>query len=209
MIASDQNNKKAAEYLSEKDPILSKIISASPPCTIRPHKHYYQELVSSIISQQLSIKAAATIERRFVDLFGGTFPPPEKILESEIDELRAVGFSRAKAAYVRDLAQHVADGRVKFDHLDGLSNEEVIAELTDIKGVGEWTAHMFLMFCMGRLDVLAAGDLGIRHGVQALYGLDHCPPADEVRQIAQKNSWHPYETIACWYVWHSQDNTPN
>jgi DNA-3-methyladenine glycosylase II len=106
------------------------------------------------------------------------------------------------------LAQHVIDGRVKFDHLDGLSNDQIIAELTAVKGVGEWTAHMFMMFCMGRLDVLAHGDLGIKNGVQKLYGLHKQPDAATIQRLAKKHHWHPYESVACWYVWHSLDNKP-
>jgi DNA-3-methyladenine glycosylase II len=128
-------------------------------------------------------------------------------LDKNIDELRSVGLSRGKATYILDLAQHVVDGRVKFDHLDALSNEEVISELTAVKGIGEWTSHMFLMFCMGRLDVLAHGDLGIINGIQTLYSLDHSPTPQQIQDLAQKNSWHPYESVACWYIWQSLDNS--
>lgn len=209
MTANDRSVKIATEHLAQHDPVLARIIAMSPPCSIRPHRNYYQELVDSIISQQLSVKAARTIERRFCELFGSTdFPAPEIILEKSVDELRTAGLSRAKAAYVRDLAQHVVDGRIRFDHLDTLSNDEVIAELTDIKGIGEWTAHMFLMFCMGRLDVLAHGDLGIRSGVRKLYGLDYLPTPAEIQEVAKSNHWHPYEAVACWYVWQVLDNVP-
>lgn len=208
MVASENTLKQAAEYLTAHDAILKPVIEAVGLCTIRPHKNYYQELVDSIISQQLSIKAAATIFKRFKDLFGGEFPAPEDILKKDIDELRSVGLSRGKAMYVRDLAQHVVDGKVKFDHLDSLSNEEIIKELTAVKGIGEWTAHMFMMFCMGRMDVLAHGDLGIKNGVERLYGLKKQPDAATIQRIAKKNKWHPYETVACWYVWKSLDNAP-
>lgn len=209
-IASDKTISQAIEHLSQQDSRLAKVIARYPRCDIRPHKNYYQELVDSIISQQLSVKAARSIEKRFCELFGSSdFPAPEQILTKDIEELRSAGLSRPKAAYIRDLAQHVVDGRVKFDHLDDLSNHEIIGELTAVKGIGEWTAHMFLLFCMGRLDVLPSGDLGVRHGVQALYGLDHCPPPDEVKEIAKKNSWHPYESVAAWYMWQSLDNIPS
>lgn len=209
MIANDTSLQTAAAHLAARDPALRPIIAAAGPCTIRPHRKYYQELVDSIISQQLSVKAARTIERRFCELFGSTdLPSPEAILTKDVDTLRTAGLSRGKATYVRDLAQHVVDGRVRFDHLDTLRNEEIITELTAVKGIGEWTVHMFLMFCMGRLDVLAYGDLGIRNGVQKLYKLDHQPSPAEIIDIAQQHQWHPYETVACWYVWHSLDNTP-
>lgn len=209
LVANDHTAKEAATHLAQHDAVLVPLITQHGPYTVRPHKNYYQELVDSIISQQLSVKAARTIERRFCELFGSTdFPVPEKILQKDVDELRTAGRSRAKALYVRDLAQHVVDGRVKFAHLDSLSNEDVIRELTAVKGIGEWTAHMFLMFCMGRLDILASGDLGIKNGIQKLYGLDHSPTPQEIQDIATKNHWHPYETAACWYIWAALDNTP-
>jgi DNA-3-methyladenine glycosylase II len=208
MLINETVAKEAAENLSTHDPVLAKVIATSPLCTIRPHKNYYQELVDSIISQQLSVKAAAAIEQRFRDMFDGKFPSPQQILTKDLEELRAIGFSYAKGRYVQDLAQHILDGKVKFDTLDTLSNEEVITELTAVKGIGEWTAHMFLMFCMGRSDVLPVGDLGIRNGVRALYGFEDAPTPDEVTEIAKKNNWHPYESIASWYVWQSLDNKP-
>jgi DNA-3-methyladenine glycosylase II len=208
MTITDTVVTTAIAHLGQHDPALVKVIASYPACTIRPHKNYYQELVDSIISQQLSVKAAASIENRFRDMFGGQFPTPEQILTKSPDELRAIGFSYAKGNYVRDLAQHIIDGKVRFDHLDSLSNEEVITELTAVKGIGEWTAHMFLMFCMGRSDVLPVGDLGIRNGIRQLYGLDHTPSPDEIKTIADNNKWHPYESIASWYVWQSLNNKP-
>jgi DNA-3-methyladenine glycosylase II len=199
----------AANHLSQHDPILAPIIKRAGLAKLTPHRNYYQALCDSIISQQLSVKAAATIERRFKELFGlDDFPPPEAILSKSVEELRTVGLSQAKANYIRDLAEHVIDGRVKFDHLDRLSNEEIIAELTDVKGIGEWTAHMFLMFCMGRLDVLPVGDLGIRNGIRALYCLKDVPTPEQIREISVKHSWHPYESVASWYIWRSLDNKP-
>jgi DNA-3-methyladenine glycosylase II len=208
MIASDITIKEAVKHLSSHDPVLAAVIKTAGPCTVRPHSNYYEELVDSIISQQLSVKAAATIFKRFKDLFGGDFPAPEQILSKDIDELRSVGLSRGKALYVRDLAQRVVDGKITFDHLDTLNNDQVIQELTAVKGIGEWTTHMFMMFCMGRLDVLAYGDLGIKNGIRRLYGLDHQPSPGEIIDIAAANHWHPYETVACWYVWKSLDNEP-
>lgn len=200
--------RQAAEHLAAADPVLVPVIKRAGLPTIRPHKKYYQELVESIISQQLSVKAAASILQKFVALFDSKFPTAEQILSKDIDTLRTAGLSRSKAAYVRDLAQRVVDGIVTFDHLDELPNDEVIAELTAVKGVGEWTAHMFLIFCMGRLDVLAHGDLGIKNGIQKLYGLKTQPDAQTIKLIAQQNRWHPYESAACWYIWQSLDNKP-
>jgi DNA-3-methyladenine glycosylase II len=197
----------AADYLKKADPILAPFIDR--PANITPHKNYYQELVESIISQQLSVKAAATILKRFIALFGGDeFPTPDHILEKDIEELRAVGLSRQKASYIQDLALKVIEGSVRFNHLDSLTNDEVIAELTKIKGVGVWTVHMFLIFCMGRLDVLPTGDLGIKNGIQKLYDLPKQPTEQEIVAIATTHHWHPYESIASWYVWRSLNNTP-
>lgn len=199
----------AAQYLSRHDTNLGSVIKKAGIASITPHKNYYQELVESIISQQLSVKAAATILKRFLTLFqNGNFPTPDDILKKNIEELRAVGLSRQKGSYIQDLALKIVEGSIGFNHLDALSNDEVVSELTKVKGVGVWTVHMFLIFCMGRLDVLPVGDLGIKNGIQKLYGLDHLPIAADIEKIALDYSWHPYESIASWYVWHSLDNKP-
>lgn len=205
LLATPAELKKAARHLAANDAALAPIIKRTGLAALRPHSDYYGALVNSIIGQQLSVKAAASIKQRFRDLFGGRLPSPQQILTKSVEDLRAVGFSHAKAGYVRDLAQHVIDGRLKFDRLPQQSNAEIIAELTDIKGVGEWTAHMFLIFCVGRLDVLPVGDLGIRNGVRALYSLKDAPTPEQIREIALKHSWHPYESVASWYVWRSLD----
>lgn len=199
---------KALAHLSKADSVLGDLIKHYPPPTFQAHANYYHELVDSIISQQLSVKAARTIESRFKDLFDGSFPSPEQILEKDIEELRAVGLSRPKAGYIQDLARKIIDGTVKFDNLDLLTNDEIVEELTKVKGIGVWTVHMFLMFCMARFDVLPVGDLGIRNGIWKLYGFDHLPSSHEIEQLAANNTWHPYESIASWYIWQSLDNTP-
>lgn len=201
--------KDAAKHLGKSDPVLLPVIERAGLCTMRPHEDYYQELVDAIISQQLSVHAARAIEQRFRGLFGGHFPAADEILTTDIETLRGIGFSRAKASYVLDLAEHVVGGKVQFDGFDALSNDEVIAELTPVKGIGVWTAHMFLMFCMGRSDVLPVGDLGIRNGIRALYSFASAPTPDEITALAAQNHWHPYESIASWYIWQSLDNTPN
>jgi len=199
---------EALEHLSKNDPVIKLLIETYPAPTFEKHKNYYQELVDSIIGQQLSVSAARAIETRFKALFNDQFPTPEQILEVDIERLRAVGFSRPKARYVQDLAQKILDGEVQFDTIDDLSNDEIIAELTKVKGIGEWTVHMFLMFCMARLDVLPVGDLGIRNGVTKLYELDHQATSDDVHMIADTQNWRPYESVASWYVWQSLENKP-
>ncbi|MEP7205054.1 MAG: DNA-3-methyladenine glycosylase [Candidatus Saccharibacteria bacterium] len=207
-VANTATLSRAATLLSAADPVLGTIIKQVGIATITPHQNYYQELVESIISQQMSVKAAATILRRFIDLFDGhDFPSPTQILEKDIEQLRTAGLSRQKAGYILDLASKVIDGSVRFNHLDALPNDSVINELTRIKGVGVWTVHMFLIFCMGRLNVLPVGDLGIKNGIQRLYNLDHLPEAVEIEKIARANNWSPHESVASWYIWQSTDNT--
>ncbi len=208
MILNEQVVSTATAHLATSDPVLAPVIALHGLCPLRPHHAYYQALVGEIIGQQLSVKAAASIRKRFEQLFCNSFPTPDVILQKSVEELRSAGLSNAKATYIRDLAQHIVDGKVQFDHLDTLSNEAIISELTDVKGIGEWTAHMFLMFCMGRSDVLAYGDLGIRNAVSKLYGLPQAPTPSEVVELADRNHWHPYETVACWYLWASLDNAP-
>lgn len=207
-VINDTIAQQAAKHLARHDPILRPIIDHTGPATFRPHRDYYWELVDSIISQQLSVKAARSIEKRFQELFGSEVPSPAQILEKDVEELRTVGLSRPKANYIRDLAQHIVDGKIKFDRFDELSNDEIMQELLDVKGIGEWTVHMFLMFCLGRLNVLPVGDLGIRNSMRTLYGFKGTPTPDEIKAIAKKYNWSPYESIASWYIWQNLDNTP-
>jgi DNA-3-methyladenine glycosylase II len=208
MAANEKSLKLAAEHLIKADPLLAPVIRRAGTAKIIPHKDYYWELVDSIISQQLSVKAAASIEKRFQALFGSETPEPKAILEKSVEELRSVGLSRPKANYIKDLAQHIIDGKLKFDLFESQTNEEIIAQLIDVKGIGEWTAHMFLIFCMGRLDILPVGDLGIRNGIRALYGFDDIPTPQQIVELAENNNWKPYESVASWYVWQSLNNSP-
>ena len=209
MISNPASLIAAATYLSSVDPVLATVITKAGTATLVPHKNYYPALVESIISQQLSVKAAATILKRFLDLFpGDTFPTPGQILEKDSAVLRSVGLSRQKSSYIQDLAAKVIERTVQFEHLDELSNEAIIEELTKIKGVGVWTVHMFLLFCMGRMDVLPTGDLGIKNGIFALYGLNEKPTPELIEQIAIEHKWHPYESVVSWYIWYSLDNKP-
>jgi len=208
MLSSPTTLLEAQNYLINADPILAPVIARAGIATIVPHNNYYPALVESIISQQLSVKAADTITKRFLALFPGDFPTPGQILEKDIEELRAVGLSRQKGTYIQDLAVKVIEGTVRFDELETLTNEEIVKELTQIKGVGVWTVHMFLMFCMGRMDVLPTGDLGIKNGMYVLYELSEKPTPEEMEALAKEYNWHPYESIASWYIWHSLDNKP-
>lgn len=203
-----KSTRAAMSHLSKNDAVLAILIKRFGPFDIKPHQNYYKELVNSIISQQLSVKAAYTIQTRFVNLFGDSnvFPTPEDILKKSPEDIRSAGLSTSKINYIRDLAEHIIDGRLKLYHLINLPNESVIEELIAVKGIGEWTAHMFLIFSIGRLDVLPTGDLGIKNGVKALYNLPGKPTASDIVKISEINNWHPYESVACWYIWKSLDN---
>lgn len=201
--------KVAEDHLAAHDPVMAELIAQHGPFKVDLKNDYYFALVSSIIGQQLSVKAAASIRQRFIDHFGGKLPTPQQILDTADQTLRDLGFSWAKVAYVKSLAEHILAGELIPEKLPNLSNEEIIKELTAVKGIGEWTAHMFLIFALGRLDVLPVGDLGVRMGVRNLYGFKDVPTPAEVIEVAAKNKWHPYESVAAWYLWRSLDNDPS
>jgi DNA-3-methyladenine glycosylase II len=172
----------------------------------RPADHY-GALVRSIVGQQLSTRSARAIFGRLTDRFGGRPPTPDEVLADDPDELRtAAGLSHAKVRYLRSLAEHVLDGSLDLEHLDSLPDDEVIAELVAVKGIGEWSSHLFLMFTLGRPDVLAVGDLGIRRAVMLSYGLPKLPTTPELDAVAEP--WRPYRTLACRFLWRSLRATP-
>ncbi|HEX3433887.1 MAG TPA: DNA-3-methyladenine glycosylase [Solirubrobacteraceae bacterium] len=203
---------KATEQLRAADPVLARIIDEVgklPSARAgRPEKDdHYGALVRSIVGQQLSVLAARAIYGRLIERFGGRPPTPQEILADEPEELRAAaGLSRAKVGFLRSLAEHVLSGELELDKLDAMSDEDAIAELVAVKGLGEWTSHMFLMFHLDRPDVLAVGDLGIRRAIERAYGLEGLPAAAEMQAIAEP--WRPHRTLACRYLWRSLDNEP-
>jgi DNA-3-methyladenine glycosylase II len=203
---------KQLEYLRASDPVLARIIDEVgkiPSARAgRPDPgDHYGALVRSIVGQQLSVLAARAIYGRLTERFGGRPPTPQELLDDEPEELRAAaGLSRAKVGFLRSLAQHVLSGELELESLDALSDDEVIAELTAVKGLGEWTSHMFLMFHLQRQDVLAVGDLGIRRAIERAYGLQGLPSTAEMEALAEP--WRPYRTLACRYLWRSLDNEP-
>jgi DNA-3-methyladenine glycosylase II len=166
----------------------------------------YGTLLRSIVGQQLSTRAAATIYNRVLDLFGGKVPAPAELIAKDPDALRGAGLSRAKVAYLRDLAARVEDGELDLDKLAELSDAEVTEQLTAVKGIGQWSADMFLIFQLGRPDVLAVGDLGIRRAVERLYRLPEIPDAKTLERISEP--WRPFRSLACLYLWTSLDNAP-
>jgi DNA-3-methyladenine glycosylase II len=166
----------------------------------------WEALARAIVGQQLSTRAARSIWEKLQGLFGGRTPTPEELLRRRPPTLRKAGLSNAKVAFLRDLAAHVKDGRLDLRRLKEDPDEDVIAELSEVKGIGPWTAEMFLIFHLGRPDVVSAGDLGIRRAVQLTYGMDELPGPEEVERIAEV--WRPHRTLACLYLWRSLDNTP-
>jgi len=167
----------------------------------------YGALLRAIVGQQLSTKAARTIYLRVVDLFGGTTPTPEQLLEAPEEDLRGCGLSGRKTEYVRDLAAHVISGELELDRLDRLGDEEVIEEIVAVRGLGRWTAEMFLLFHLQRPDVLSGGDLGIRKAIQIEYGLEEMPTPTRVIEIGEP--WRPHRSLASLYLWESLAAVPS
>jgi 3-methyladenine DNA glycosylase/8-oxoguanine DNA glycosylase len=197
---------EAGQRLAELDPVLGQLIARVGPITLRPRRLApYQSLVQAIIYQQLSGKAAATILRRFCALFGpGKFPKPAQVLAATPERLRSAGLSRGKASYVQDVAAKAAAGELPtLAQCDGLADGEIIARLTAIKGVGRWTAEMFLIFNLGRVDVLPVHDLGVRKGFQVTYRKRALPSPEQLDRFGAR--WQPHRTTAAWYLWRSLD----
>jgi len=198
--------------LAGSDPVIGKLIEryGSPDGVLarrgRRPGDAYGALVRSIVGQQLSTKSARAIFERLVGLFDDHTPTPRELLDVDPDKLREVGLSRAKVAYLRDLAGHVEDGELDLERVAELPDEEVAAQLTQIKGLGPWSVDMFLIFHLWRPDVLPVGDLGIRRAVQTEYGLDDLPGAAELERIAEP--WRPHRSLASLYLWRSLDATP-
>jgi DNA-3-methyladenine glycosylase II len=199
---------KARRLLSRRDPVIRDLIRRHGPCGLAEaqHEDAFTALTHSIISQQLSTKAAATIARRFDALFGG-IPTPAAVALVDDAQLRAVGLSSQKIRYIRDLCSRVADGSLTLEKVNELPDEDVIQSLTQIKGIGRWTAEMFLMFRLHRPDVLPVDDLGILKAVQRAYGLRKLPRAERLTKIGEP--WRPYRSVACWYLWASLENKPS
>jgi DNA-3-methyladenine glycosylase II len=199
---------RARRLLARRDPVLRTLMQKYGQCGLAGHQHTdpFKALVHAIISQQLSTKAAATIAARFTSLFGGRFPSPAKVDAVPDDQLRGVGLSFQKISYIRDLCRRIQDGSLPLGALGAMSDEDVIVALTEVKGIGRWTAEMFLMFRLHRPDVLPVGDLGIVKAVQKNYGLRKIPTADRLVRIGE--NWRPYRSIACWYLWRSLENAP-
>ncbi len=191
-------------HLSKADPVLAQIIAEVGALGIQPRPERFQALVRNIIYQQLAGAAANAIYGRFAGLFPGVeFPSPEQVLAKTDAELRSVGLSEKKALYIKDLAAHVRDGKLNFHRFHRMTDEEIIADLTRVKGIGKWTAEIFLMFNLGRPDVMPADDLGVQNAVKRHYRMRQRPNRKRLLKHAER--WRPYRTAAAWYLWRSLD----
>jgi DNA-3-methyladenine glycosylase II len=193
----------ATNHLKSSDPILAAIIETAGPCVMSYRDPEFSTLVRSIVFQQLHGKAAATIYGRLEAAAGGTVTP-QSILALQVPKLRACGLSKQKIAYIRDLAKHTTDGKIEFSKLSQKTDDEVMKALTQVKGVGAWTAHMFLIFALRRENVLPTGDLAIRAAIKRAYKTrgtrkDPLPSPKQMEKLAK--AWHPYCSIASWYLW--------
>jgi len=194
--------RKAVLHLSQSDPVMRAIIKRVGPYRMGYGEPEFHSLAEAIIYQQLNGKAAVTIFKRFAALAGAPLTP-EGILKLSEEQLRSVGLSKQKSSYLRDLASKTHEGKLDFGRLPELSDDEVIAHLTQVKGIGVWTAHMFLMFALRRPNVLPIGDFGVRMAMKKYYKKRKLPKPDQMEKIAK--AWEPYRSVACWYLWKSLD----
>lgn len=194
--------KEALQHL-RKDPVMRTIIERVGPFTLEFREPSFSTLVRSIVYQQLSGKVASVILKRLMDALPDGRLTPQNILRLRPDRMRRLGLSRAKTEYIRDLARRTVKGNVLFESLPNLEDDAVIEHLTQVKGVGVWTAHMFLIFALQRPNVLPVGDLGVRTAIRRHYGLAELPSPGEMQELAKP--WHPYCSVAAWYLWRSLD----
>ena len=196
--------REAMLHLRSADPVLARVIDAVGPIEIALRRERFASLSRAIIFQQLAGAAARTIHDRFVALYPGRrFPSPRQVLNASAEDLRRVGLSRQKSLYLRDLAAHIENGTLNFHRFSKMDDEEIIVDLTRVNGIGRWTAEMFLIFNLGRPDVLPVDDLGVRNAARRLYRMRKMPDAKRLRALAER--WRPYRSAASWYLWRSVD----
>jgi DNA-3-methyladenine glycosylase II len=206
MSTLDNDFRKARRLLMRRDPALGKVVKAVGPCTLQPFPDPFLVLVRSIISQMISTKAAAAVFARLERALGAAGVTPAGVEAAAEEVLRGAGLSRTKAHALADLAARARNGALPLADLPRMTDEEVMAHLLPVHGVGKWTAEMFLIFALGRLDVLPVDDLGLRAGVRDTYGLTQLPGAKELRERGE--AWRPYRTVATWYFWRSRGFVP-
>ncbi|HSD62773.1 MAG TPA: hypothetical protein VLB50_03210 [Ignavibacteriaceae bacterium] len=187
-------------HIYNNDPSLARIIDLSAPCNLRPRRKHYLTFLRSIINQQLSSKSAAAIYNRFLTFYNSN-PLPEKIIQTPTEELRKLGISNPKIGYIKDFSEKILKGEIHFRGLSKKTDAEIIEEFTKVKGIGEWTVQMFLIFNLCRLNVLPVNDQGIKRGAMTAYQLKKLPDAKKLHQLSEKYSWKPYKSIASWYLW--------
>ena len=195
------SQKKILRHFDRQDPIMASLIRKIGPFKLKNNRRYFQVLCKAIIAQQISTSAARAITSRFMSLFNGRSATAKHILVLTNDTLREVGLSHQKISYLKDLSKHFSEKLIRPHRLTYLSNEDVIQQLTTVRGIGRWTAEMFLIFSLNRLDVLPKDDVGLRIALKNIYKLKNNPPAKKILQLAR--SWHPYETVGTWYAWRS------
>jgi DNA-3-methyladenine glycosylase II len=203
-VNTAQQLARAEVALVRADSTLGQLIELPKPISREPRSDYFFSLCRSIVGQQVSVRAAAAI---FALLEQATGLEPEAVVKLNDDQIKSIGLSRQKAAYIRDLAAHFVKNPKLYNHLDKLSDDQVIADLTAIKGIGIWTAQMFLMFTLGRLDIFAPDDIGLQRAIKQLYNFKTLPPRQDLIKLAEK--WRPYRTVACWHLWESLHNEPS
>jgi DNA-3-methyladenine glycosylase II len=194
---------KGIRHLKRNDPILARIISRVGPVKFELDRDHYEAVVGSIIYQQLAGSAARAILNRFKQLYGGRLPSPREYLATDVEKLRGSGLSPQKISYIRDLAERLENGTLDLKRLETLPDEEALDELDRVRGIGRWTAEMFLIFKLGRTDVLPVDDLGLRKAAQKAYRLRKLPGRDRFEKLAEK--WHPYSSISTFYLWKSME----
>jgi DNA-3-methyladenine glycosylase II len=204
-----RERRRALAHLRRADERIARVIDHVGACRFAPRMEgtHFDALIRALIYQQLSGKAASTILGRVLALYGGEYPTADQLAATPEEQLRAAGLSRQKLSYLRDLARHVQDGSLPLDRVNDLDDTQIIEALTAVKGIGRWSAQMFLMFRLGRPDVLPDADLGIRKGIQRAYRMPKLPPPKKVQQVGAR--WSPYATYACWYLWRSLDGDAN
>ncbi len=202
-----RTNWSAATRHLRNDPVMRRMMAAVGPCRIRPRRDHFVLLCRAIYSQQISSKVAQVLFARFCGKFPRRRPTPQRVVElltnGHAEDLKSCGLSRQKKAYLIDLAQHFLDGRIPNRRLSRMSDEQIIEALTAVKGIGQWTAEMFLMFVLNRPDVLPVDDLGLQTAVKRAYGMAHRPKAAELREFGEK--WKPWRTVASWYLWRAAE----